>query len=110
MAIITCPSCRKRISSLNKACPHCNYSIGHSGEGLPLQEAKGRVQRKRKASLRMQAYTALLIFVAGIAWIWFGRNDGSPEAFPIALYVTAAAALWYIVIRIVMVWPKLKRR
>ena len=104
--LINCPSCGKRMSNKNPACPECGFDFRHTGQGVPLEEAARRASRKRADRLRAHAYLALLVALIGLAWTWFStgalifarENPGS--------WLLSAGALWYVVTRIRILWAR----
>jgi hypothetical protein len=100
--LITCASCRRRISNKHPACPHCNYDFKGSGEGLPLERARTRIKRDFDGLLRSQGYLAMLTAIGGGAWYYWqtgslALNFRDP---PLSLYVFGAGVAWYFVVRI----------
>ena len=69
MALIECPSCGKRMSSLAKRCPNCSAST--SGD----LEAQRKIKQIRLASqLQTHSFLALTLFIAGVViWFWGGE-------------------------------------
>lgn len=108
--IITCPSCGQRVSNKNPACPHCEYDLSGAGEGLSYDEAKRRQQRDFSYLLAMHSYGALALTTVGAIWSWVASEQMSraPGLWPTA--VLAAGALWYIVVRLVMITRRLKAK
>ena len=98
MAIIQCPACGKRISSVNKVCPHC-----HTGKGV--EEDNGspasvrRVIRERLYRARMGGYVALSVMVLAVL-IWWVPSEGrvtAPAQWLQAVFMVGAAG--YVVSR-----------
>lgn len=106
--IIHCPGCNKRISSRNKACPHCRIEIGDSGEGADAEHVSARLAMHRRHRLQMQMYIALFILVGGAVWVWAGSEGFVKEPGTLSLATLTIGALWYIGIRIYMIYSKLR--
>ena len=104
MAIISCPKCKQRISSLSVQCIYCQQPIkGHLREdGRP-----GRVSRKSSNNwLVFFSLITTLIFIIGTAL--FIRDQGrglSPYQSPFALGLMIIGFAGYLLAR-VMVWVK----
>ena len=67
MALINCPSCRTKISSVAEACPKCGYSRSGEAKADP-EEIKLFLKRKlrdRMYLLRMLSYVAMSIAMIG---------------------------------------------
>ena len=69
MALVECPSCSKRISSVAKACPHCSSKLSGENESL------NRISHiKRSNQLMNQSFFAMTLFIAGVViWFWGGE-------------------------------------
>ena len=69
MAIIRCPSCNRRISSMAKSCPHCHEAVGEldQTERNKLARRRWRTQLYRARNL---TYLAMGLVVAG-ALVWW---------------------------------------
>ncbi|QYJ99799.1 zinc ribbon domain-containing protein [Shewanella psychrotolerans] len=69
MALVQCPICDKRISSLAKSCPHC--ATKHSSDN----ESASRISHiKRSNQLMNQSFFAMTLFIAGVfIWFWGGE-------------------------------------
>lgn len=67
MAIVSCPSCDKPISSRTMLCPHCGFQRGEVSEEQ-LKEFRRRKLRDRIYHLKMASYAALTLLVAAFGW------------------------------------------
>ena len=70
MALINCPSCRKRISNVLNICPHCGFALGEVTEDQ-IREFERRKQRDRVYHLKMTSYAVMTLFVAAFGWYWW---------------------------------------
>jgi hypothetical protein len=109
MAIIHCPNCARRISSLAPVCPHCHTPLG---ELTPDEQHRLKVRRWKATVYRAAnlSYLALTLLVVGSIWWWFHGPDGwalPPPAGGIVM-ITVGAAL-YVVARFWLLWLRLKR-
>lgn len=105
MAIVNCPNCNTKISDKAAVCDKCGFVL----DGLDAQ-ALERKRRRHKADqlnkLTTQSMLAMLLFVAGIAGIFYFRDTTSPDPTwqsQVALAVTVIGFVWYIVNRMRMV-------
>lgn len=107
--IIQCPSCSQRISNRNTVCPHCEFDLGGSGEGLSYDQAQARRAREGRYRLAMHSYGALALTTLGAVWSWVASEQMSraPGFWPTA--TVAAGGLWYVVVRVLMLLNRLKR-
>jgi len=104
MALIRCPQCRQRMSSLAKACPHCGYGRGRS-ESAADEIAGLRLQRLKqwRYRLRMASYTAMTLMLAGvIAWWLDSGLLGMPGWF--AKLAMSLGVLAYLGLRSSLFW------
>ncbi len=73
MALVKCPVCRTRMSSLAKVCPKCGFS--HEGE-QEIDEEQAALYKKRQFGqriylLKMLSYVAMSIAMIGaIPMLW----------------------------------------
>lgn len=75
MAIIRCPSCNRRMSSMAKACPHCHEAVGEldQKERDQLARRRWRTQLYRARNL---TYLAMgLVVVGALVW-WVTPPEG----------------------------------
>lgn len=108
--IVDCRSCGKRISSKYAECPHCGVDLTGSGEGLSIEEVSRREQIRHTYRIQAQLYLSILMAVAGVAWSYAASNgmETAPGALPLTLF--AAGALWYVGLRIYMIYDRARRR
>ena len=101
MALVQCPNCNARISSVANECPHCAFS---RGELSPEQQKKmqRRSLRDRLYHLRMLSYVAITLMVAGFGWYWWASDSfqQSITAGPAALIALGVAI--YLVVRVML--------
>ena len=75
MAIIRCPGCTKRVSSLANICPHCGLQLGE----LSQDERDKFVRRRWRTRLyraRNLTFIAMgLVMLGAILW-WFSPPEG----------------------------------
>jgi hypothetical protein len=109
MAIIQCPNCSKKISSVSSLCPHCGFQRGDVDEEQ-LQEFKRRKLRDHLYHLKMTSYLVMTLFLAAFGWYWWESSDfqRQPSAGPVALL--AIGALAYLVIRYLLFRAKRQLR
>ena len=102
MAIVKCPACGKRISSLAKVCQHCGAQLGTMDTSQQHQLARQRWRRQADQAANA-TYIALAMLVAGAIWWWGAPPQGwffpPPVAtlilmpFGLALYVVGRVRL-----------------
>ena len=86
MAIIRCPACGRRISSMARACPHCHEAVGKLDreERYELARKRWRTQLYRARNV---TYLAMGMVVVGALVWWMTPPQGlvPPVSTPAAL-------------------------
>ncbi|MCE9678432.1 zinc ribbon domain-containing protein [Shewanella sp. AS1] len=103
MALVNCPNCNKRMSSLAKNCPHC--ATKNSADN----ESANRISHiKRTNQLMTQSFLAMTLFIAGVViWFWGGEAASGPRA-NIAVICSVFGFVGYLICRIRLVLHKRK--
>ena len=109
MAIIHCPSCNQRMSSLAKSCSACHAPIGQLN-----QEERDRLAARRWRTRLYQArnatYLAMTLVVAGMLWWWLAPPSGLALPVPMAAAVLLGLGLvLYLIGWCWIVWLRLTR-
>lgn len=105
MSIVNCISCNKKISSRADICPHCGFS--KRGISQEDEERKRRHKQYLKIqSINNQAALAVLLFVVGFAYMYWGGVSPTETEYYIAMTISGSGFLLYIVNRIRMVIAK----
>lgn len=85
MAIIRCPACGRRMSSLAKSCPNCHEAIGQLSDS---EREKLAMRRWRTWMYRARNFTylAMTLVVVGLIvwWLHPPRGLGLPVGIPAA--------------------------
>lgn len=99
MAIISCPSCEKFISSHTTLCPYCGFQRGEVSEAQ-LTELRRRKLRDRIYHLKMTSYAALALLIAASGWflVETASFQHIPSIGPYILFLVGTVA--YLVIRV----------
>ena len=108
MAVINCPSCKKKISDKAKTCSHCD---------LPLQELDGdkmanlnQVNRIKQAQRLMNySFIAMLLFCGGFLYMFWDNVEKGTWQHALAMTTTVIGFIMYIVIRIKLLFFKRKK-
>ncbi len=111
MALINCPACRTKISSVAKVCPKCGYSKDPQAQADPEQVKlfQRRMFRDRMYKLRMFSYVAMTITMIGALPMLWDYIKGVESGEPVVLlshwgiYAIALGFFLYVVIRFFMV-------
>ncbi len=110
MALINCPACRTKISSVAKVCPSCGFSRDPEAKIDPeeLKLFQKRLFRERMYKLRMFSYVAMTITMIGALPMLWDYIKGIENAEPIiilkhwGIYAVAVGFFLYVVIRVFM--------
>jgi hypothetical protein len=108
MAVINCPSCKKKISDKAKACSHCNISLeGIDPDQILAFEAEQRILKKQ--SLMNQSFIALLLFCGGFLFLfWRDAQPGSWQYIS-AITSTVLGFILYLITRVRLILIKRKK-
>ena len=99
MAIVSCPSCDKNISSQTTLCPYCGFLRDEASEER-LRETRRRALRDRVYHLKMASYVALTLLIAAFGW-YIAETSGFQHRSSLGPYVLfAAGAFCYMIIRL----------
>lgn len=101
MAIVKCPKCDHRISSIVMLCPECGFQRGEVDEDV-LRESRRREIRDRVYHLKMASYAVLTLLLAAFGWYWVETESFRNQSGigPYVLFVIGSVA--YLVIRILL--------
>lgn len=106
MAIVRCPTCDQRISSLAESCPHCHEVLGQLSddqrERIALRRWRDQIYRARNFS-----YLAMTLVVVGmIAW-WISEPQGlALPVPPQAAYLLGVGAAAYVISWSWLLWVR----
>ncbi|MCW8108636.1 hypothetical protein OPS25_09025 [Alteromonas ponticola] len=99
MALIDCPSCTKKISDKADTCQHCGFNLGQAtDEDIVRKKQLNRF--KKLNSIQTQSMIAMLLFVAGFAFMYWGGARQDELHYNIAVLMSVVGFVWYIVNRI----------
>lgn len=109
MAIIHCPACNRRISSVAGTCPHCHQAIGE----LDRSERNELARRRWRARLhraRTLTYLAMGLVVAGALVWWMTPPAGlMPPVSMAAAVLLGLGIVGYVVSWSWMLWLRYMR-
>ena len=99
MALIDCPSCGKKTSDKAKVCPHCNFALGEA-TAEDIQRKQSFMRFKKLHSLQNQSMLAMLLFIAGFGFMYWGSPAKGSMQFNLAVLTSVIGMIWYVVCRI----------
>ena len=105
MAVINCPSCKKKISDKAKNCTHCNIPIADVDQEK-LAFIKQTNSIKQQQNLMTHSFIAMLLFCGG--FLFFYLNDAQPGTMGYigSIASTIVGFILYIVTRIRLLFLK----
>lgn len=113
MSLISCPSCRKKVSDKNKICPECGASLFLSVEEIErIKVLNYRAYRDKMYRLKMLTFLAVAVALIGIVpmvWDYARALDYGFNAIIInhwGIYFAIAGFLMYVFCRILMMNAK----
>ncbi|QOC22414.1 hypothetical protein IC757_15605 [Wenzhouxiangella sp. AB-CW3] len=109
MAIIHCPGCNQRISSVAKACPHCDLPLGEMSDE-DVRKLELRRWRKRVHRASNLTYMAMAAIIIGILWWWMSSPVAwqlPPPVVTIILVIFGGAG--YVGGRVWLFWLRMRR-
>ncbi len=95
MAIVSCPQCGERTSSVAKKCRNCDFEL-QTGDAENAARVARRARRVLARRLAGQAALATLVGIGGGLWLMFGagpRAGGWPRTVAALLFVGGLG--WY---------------
>lgn len=105
MALIDCPSCGKRISDKAQSCQHCNFTLGEAtSEDIARKQNLNKYLKGQR--IQTQSMVAMLLFVAGFGFMYWGGAIPGELQHTIAIGITIIGFVWYIVNRVRLVFLK----
>ena len=105
MALTDCPACNKKISDKSDVCPHCGFQVGDASTEDILR--KQSLQRyKKQQSIQNQSLLAVLLFVAGFGFMYWGGTQPGDMQHNLAITATVLGFVWYVINRVRLVIVK----
>jgi hypothetical protein len=107
MAITACPSCSKPISDKATSCSHCGFNIG-SATAEDIERKAKFAHYKAMQKLQNQSMLAILLFVLGFGFIYWGGSAPGDIQYNLSIATTIIGFVWYAVNRVRLVLVKRK--
>ncbi len=118
MALIDCPACGARVSSVTRQCPECGFDLQHGmADEAAVQRLRQRRYRDRMYVLKMLSYVAMSIALVGVIpmlWAYIQSLENGGRAVSLAehwgIYAVGMGFVFYVVVRVRMVYIKSEYR
>ena len=109
MAVINCPSCKKKISDKAKSCEHCQIDLT-TLDAEKIANIKRVSAVEKSQQLMTHSFIAMLLFCGGFLFMfWEGVEPGTWQH-NVAMVSTIIGFVMYIVIRAMLLFTKRKAR
>ncbi|RDV26141.1 zinc ribbon domain-containing protein [Alteromonas aestuariivivens] len=99
MALTECPSCGKKISDKAAECHHCEFKVGDASADDLLRK-QNLTRFKKLHSLQNQSMLAMLMFIAGFGFMYWGGTKPGDLQHNLAILASVVGFVWYIVNRV----------
>ncbi len=107
MAVINCPSCKKKISDKAKTCKYCNLAL--QGLDADKMASLSRVSKINKTQrLMTYSFIAMLMFCSGFLFMYWDNVEPGTWQHTAATISTVIGFIFYILIRIMLLFNKRK--
>ena len=105
MAVINCPSCRKKISDKAKSCSHCQLDLSNLDQDKIKSLSSVNFIQKHQRLMNL-SFIAMLLFCGGFLFL-FGQ-DAIPGTwqYTVSITCTIAGFVLYLVTRIRLLFLK----
>lgn len=107
MAVIKCPSCRKKISDKAKSCSHCNIDLSDL-DADKLKNIKQVTSIKQSQNLMNHSFIAMLLFCGGFLFLYLENAQPGTWQYICSISSTIIGFVLYIVTRIRLILFKRK--
>lgn len=108
MAVINCPSCKKKISDKAKECSHCGLALGElDSDKIANLNHVSRINQAQ--SLMNYSFIAMLLFCGGFLFMFWDNVEQGTWQHTLAMISSAIGFIMYIVIRIKLLIFKRKK-
>jgi len=105
MAVINCPSCKKKISDKAKECNHCGLSLnGLDSDKIANLNQVNRINQAQR--LMNYSFVAMLLFCGGFLFMFWDDVEKGTWQYTLAMASTVIGFIMYIVIRIKLLFFK----
>ncbi|MDP7592330.1 MAG: hypothetical protein QF552_06445 [Litorilituus sp.] len=105
MAVINCPSCRKKISDKAKLCGFCSVDLTElDSEKVASIERINRINKGQR--LMNYSFVAMLLFCGGFLFMYWDNVEPGSWQHTLAMLSSAMGFIIYIIIRVKLLFFK----
>jgi len=108
MAIINCPSCNKRISSVAINCEYCKAVFDDSVDDEKLMRDIRNKRYTKRQRIQNISFLSVLLFAAGAIVMYFGITDSDTGVSDTGRIMLSIGFVGYIVGRVLMFMSRKK--
>jgi len=109
MSIISCPECKRKISSQAPICSYCGHQLGEVTEE-DLRIFRARRLRDRIYRLNMISYGVITVFIDGFCWFWWESRGFSQPSSMGPFILMGIAAVAYLAVRALLFKSRHERK
>ncbi|MCP4411495.1 MAG: zinc ribbon domain-containing protein [Gammaproteobacteria bacterium] len=106
MAIIKCPACSKRISSVADTCQYCNTVFSNDKDDEAILRSAKNARLLKKQRLQNFSFLFIVLFTAGALVMYFGLSDGDESMKTGGRVMIALGFVGYVTLRIALMFKK----
>lgn len=99
MAVINCPSCKKKISDKAKSCSHCNINMQDLNESK-MHSMSQQQKIKKSQTLMTHSFIAMLLFCGGFLFLYSSNSQPGTWQYTVSVASIAIGFFLYIITRI----------
>ena len=108
MAIINCPSCNKRISSVAVNCEYCKAVFDDSEDDEKLMRDIRNKRYAKRQRIQNISFLSVLLFATGAIVMYFGITDSNNTVSGAGRIMLSIGFVGYIVGRVLMFMSRRK--
>ena len=108
MAVIDCPSCKRKTSDKAMKCNHCGLSLQEiDSDKIANLHKVNRINQAQR--LMTYSFIAMLLFCGGFLFMFWDNVEQGTWQYNLAMASTAIGFILYIIVRIRLLFFKRKK-
>ena len=109
VALISCPECKKKVSSRSALCSNCGFQFAEVSEE-DLELFRARKLRDQIYRLNMISYAVITLFLCAFGWYWLDSRGFSEPTSSGPFILMGLTALAYIAVRALLFRSRQQRK